>query len=158
MRPIAGRILRDSKTNNNLRPASAIGNEHDQEECTDSGSTTLYNSDKLMFFKDLSKVFKYFKGFYASNTILIDDEPYKALLNPDNTGVFPVSYDPTDKNDDFLDPEGEFCSYLDDLASSSDVQDYIKEHSFGQPMIDSSHPDWSFYSKVIKDYYLAYVC
>lgn len=104
----------------------------------------------------------------------------------DNTGVFPVSYDPTDKNDDFLgiwsfylnfwrfhvlsflvmiglvlillDPEGELCSYLDDLASSSDVQDYIKEHSFGQPMIDSSHPDWSFYSKVIKDYYLAYVC
>ncbi|KAG2326619.1 hypothetical protein Bca52824_009347 [Brassica carinata] len=87
----------------------------DQEECTDSGSTTLHNSDKPMFFKELSKVFKYFK-----------------------------------------DPEGEFCSYLDDLANSSDVQDYIKEHSFGQPMIESSHPDWSFYSKVIKDYYLEY--
>ncbi|WZZ49174.1 hypothetical protein YC2023_049281 [Brassica napus] len=103
MRPIAGRILRDSKTNNNLTKKSVLTVE-------------------------------------------------------DNTGVFPMSYDPTDKNDDFLDPEGEFCSYLDDLASSSDVQDYIKEHSFGQPMIDSSHPDWSFYSKVIKDYYLAYVC
>ncbi|CAH8363269.1 unnamed protein product [Eruca vesicaria subsp. sativa] len=128
----------------------------DQEECTNSGSTTLGNSDKPMFFKDLSKVFQYFKGFSASNTIFIDDEPYKALLNPDNTGVFPVSYDPTDKNDDFLDPEGEFCAYLDDLASSSDVQDYVKEHSFGQPMIESSHPDWPFYNKVIKDYYLAY--
>ncbi|KAF8101789.1 hypothetical protein N665_0201s0105 [Sinapis alba] len=127
----------------------------DQEECTNSGSTTLHNSAKPMFFKDLSKVFKYFKGFSASNTIFIDDEPFKALLNPDYTGVFPMSYDPTDKKDDFLDPEGEFCSYLDDLANSLDVQDYVKEHSFGQPMIDSSHPDWSFYSKVIKDYYFA---
>lgn len=49
-----------------------------------------------------------------------------------------------------LDPEGEFCSYLDDLANASDVQAYIKENSFGQPKIDSSHPDWSFYCKVSK--------
>lgn len=49
-----------------------------------------------------------------------------------------------------LDPEGEFCSYLDGLAKSSDVQAYIKEHSFGQPKIDSSHPDWSLYRKVSK--------
>ncbi|KAF3582888.1 hypothetical protein DY000_02035446 [Brassica cretica] len=106
--------------------------------------------DKPMFFKDLSKVFQKFKEFSASNTILIDNEPYKALINPDNTGVFPVTYDPTDKNDDFLDPEGEFCSYLDDLANATDVQAYIKENSFGQPKIDSSHPDWSFYCKVSK--------
>ncbi|CAF1867921.1 unnamed protein product [Brassica napus] len=103
-----------------------------------------------MFFKDLSKVFQKFKEFSASNTFLIDNEPYKALINPDNTGVFPLPYDPTDKNDDFLDPEGEFCSYLDDLANASDVQAYIKENSFGQPKIDSSHPDWSFYCKVSK--------
>jgi len=49
-----------------------------------------------------------------------------------------------------LDPEEEFCSYLDGLANSSDVQAYIKEHPFGQPMIDSSHPDWSYYRRVSK--------
>ncbi|KAG2285450.1 hypothetical protein Bca52824_045054 [Brassica carinata] len=116
-------------------------------------------------FQDLSKVFQKFKEFSASNTILIDNEPYKALINPDNTGVFPVTYDPTDKMMIFLVcnqylafdvyhlsfyPEGEFCSYLDDLANATDVQAYIKENSFGQPKIDSSHPDWSFYCKVSK--------
>ncbi|XP_019099757.1 PREDICTED: uncharacterized protein LOC104784220 [Camelina sativa] len=105
---------------------------------------------KPMFFNDLSKVFQCFSDFSASNTIFIDDEPYKALLNPDNTGLFPVSYDASNKNDNLLDPEGEFCSYLDGLAKSSDVQAYIKEHSFGQPKIDSSHPDWSFYRNVSK--------
>lgn len=49
-----------------------------------------------------------------------------------------------------LDPEGEFCAYLDALANASDVQTYIKEHPFGQPKIDSSHADWSFYRKVSK--------
>ncbi|AEC09267.1 haloacid dehalogenase-like hydrolase family protein [Arabidopsis thaliana] len=120
----------------------------DQEKCTDSGYKTLENSDKPLFFKDLSKVFQCFKGFSASNTIFIEEEPYKALLNPDNTGVFPLSYDPSDTKDNLLDPEGEFCSYLDGLANSSDVQAYIKEHPFGQPMIDSSHLDWSYYRRV----------
>uniref|UniRef100_A0A1J3FWT0 Mitochondrial import inner membrane translocase subunit TIM50 n=1 Tax=Noccaea caerulescens TaxID=107243 RepID=A0A1J3FWT0_NOCCA len=123
----------------------------DQDECTDSGFKTLANSAKPMFFKDLSKVFKCFKGFSASNTVFIDDEPYKALLNPENTGVFPLSYNASDKNDDFLNPEGKFCSYLDDLAKSRNVQAYIKEHSLGQPMIDSSHPDWSFYRNASKN-------
>ncbi|ESQ56165.1 hypothetical protein EUTSA_v10027102mg [Eutrema salsugineum] len=124
--------------------------ELDQEKCTDSGFKTLENGAKPMFFKDLSKVFKCFQGFSASNTIFIDEEPYKALLNPDHTGLFPFSYDANDKKDDLLDPERKFCAYLDDLANASDVQAYIKEHSFGQSMIDSSHPDWSFYSKVSK--------
>ncbi|XP_018479914.1 uncharacterized protein LOC108850972 [Raphanus sativus] len=125
-------------------------NELDQKHSTNSGFKTLENSDKPMFFKDLSKVFQKFKEFSASNTILIDPEPYKALINPENTGVFPVTYVPTNKNDDFLDPEGKFCSYLDDLANASDVQAYIKENTFGQPKIDSSHLDWSFYRKVSK--------
>lgn len=46
-----------------------------------------------------------------------------------------------------LDPEGELCSYLDDLANASDVQAYLKENSFGQSKIDSAHPDWSFYRR-----------
>lgn len=89
---------------------------------------TLEHSGRPLFFKNLSKVFQRFKEFSVLNTIFID-EPDKALLNPvkyfnlynnvvyvslltiidlavqcikDNTGVFPVTYDPLDKNDDFL--------------------------------------------------------
>ncbi|XP_018479915.1 uncharacterized protein LOC108850973 [Raphanus sativus] len=125
-------------------------NELDQKHSTNSGFKTLKNSDEQMFFKDLSKVFQKFKEFSASNTILIDNEPFKALINPDNTGLFRVTYDPRSAADSTLDPEGEFGSYLDDLANASDVQAYIKENSFGQFMIDSPHPDWSFYRKVSK--------
>ncbi|CAA7042071.1 unnamed protein product [Microthlaspi erraticum] len=89
----------------------------DQKQSTNSGCKTQDNSARPIFFKDVSKVFQSFKKFSASNTIFIDHEPYKAFLNPEIAGVFPVSYDPSDKNDDFLDPEGEFCSYLDDLAN-----------------------------------------
>ncbi|EOA29042.1 hypothetical protein CARUB_v10025297mg [Capsella rubella] len=68
------------------------------------------------------------------------ENSYKPLFFKDLSKVFQC----------FKDPEGDFCSYLDGLAKSSDVQAYIKEHSFGQPKIDSSHPDWSFYRKVAK--------
>ncbi|KAG7638716.1 FCP1 homology domain [Arabidopsis thaliana x Arabidopsis arenosa] len=102
----------------------------DQEECTDSGYKTLENRYKPLFFKDLSKVFKCFKGFSASNTIFIDDEPYKALRNPDNTGLFPMSFDASNKQDNLLDPEGELCSYLEGLAKSSDVQAYLHKRAF----------------------------
>ncbi|CAN8284991.1 unnamed protein product [Cochlearia groenlandica] len=121
-----------------------------QPMCTNSGLTTLENNGRPLFFKDISEVFQRFTCFSASNTIFIDDEPYKALLNPDTTCLFPLTYDPTDKNDDFLDPEGKFCSYLDDIANTLDVKSYIKEHSFGKVKIDSDHPDWSFYNKVLK--------
>lgn len=35
-----------------------------------------------MVFKDLNKVWDQFKSFNAKNTLLVDDSPYKALLNP----------------------------------------------------------------------------
>lgn len=61
-------------------------------ECTDSGYKTLENQRKPIFLKELKKIWEN-KGFKASlpssmgkysslNTLLIDDEPYKALLNP----------------------------------------------------------------------------
>ncbi|KAJ4907000.1 Haloacid dehalogenase-like hydrolase (HAD) superfamily protein [Raphanus sativus] len=73
-----------------------------QQQCTDTGLNTLKHKGMPLFFKDLSKVFQRFKEFSVLNTVFIDDEPDKALLNPDNAGVFPVTYDPLDKNDDFL--------------------------------------------------------
>lgn len=53
--------------------------------CMDSRLKTLENSDKSMFFKNLSKVFQLKDSLLqSSNTISIDDEPYKAILNPVN--------------------------------------------------------------------------
>ncbi|KAB2606770.1 ubiquitin-like domain-containing CTD phosphatase 1 [Pyrus ussuriensis x Pyrus communis] len=61
----------------------------DQHECTDSGLKSLENKNKPLFFKELDKVWSYFSGKYSeSDTLSIDDKPYKALLNPPNTGIF----------------------------------------------------------------------
>ncbi|XP_010553344.1 PREDICTED: uncharacterized protein LOC104823468 isoform X1 [Tarenaya hassleriana] len=127
----------------------------DQNDCTDSGFMSLEKKTKPLFFKDLSKVFQKVNSetdeppqFSYTNTLLMDDNPYKAFLNPYNTSIFTVTYDPKDAEDNLLDPKGELCSYLDELADASDVQEYVKEHPFGQPKIGPSHPDWHFYKKV----------
>ncbi|KAK7337177.1 hypothetical protein VNO77_17739 [Canavalia gladiata] len=123
----------------------------DQDRCTNSGFKSLEIKFKPLFFKELSKVWDNVKKggpYSASNTLLIDDKPYKALLNPLDTAIFPEPYKPKDEVDRVLDPKGELCLYLKGLADAHDVQSYVKEHPFGQPAITSSHPDWEFYSQV----------
>jgi hypothetical protein len=61
----------------------------DMSHCTDTGFKTLENKDKPLVFKDLRKIWlNYYpnlpweRGYYnMSNTLLLDDSPYKALLN-----------------------------------------------------------------------------
>lgn len=48
------------------------------------------------------------------------------------------------------DPKVELGLYLDGVADADDVQAYVKEHPFGQPPITPNHPDWVFYSKVLR--------
>ncbi|KAE8098462.1 hypothetical protein FH972_016523 [Carpinus fangiana] len=54
----------------------------DQEQCTDSGFKALENKRKPIFLKELKKLHNRRIQYSASNTLLIDDNPYKALLNP----------------------------------------------------------------------------
>lgn len=64
----------------------------DQADCTDTGFKTLENNKKPLFVKELRKVWdedanhglpqRHRGRFSPSNTLLIDDSPYKALLNP----------------------------------------------------------------------------
>ncbi|KAJ7976044.1 NLI interacting factor-like phosphatase [Quillaja saponaria] len=125
----------------------------DQRECTDSGYKSLERKVKPLFFKELKKVWENFRRggpFSAANTLLIDDKPYKALLNPAHTAVFPESYNAVDNDDDALDPKGGLAIYLKGLADADDVQTYVKEHPFGQSAVTSSHPDWSFYSPILE--------
>lgn len=62
----------------------------DLSYCTESNFRTLENRHKALVFKELRKVWEIYdpelpwkKGeFNESNTLLLDDTPYKALLNP----------------------------------------------------------------------------
>ncbi|XP_021743207.1 uncharacterized protein LOC110709304 [Chenopodium quinoa] len=127
----------------------------DQRSCTDSGFKSMEKKYKALFFKELKKLWQTSapsKGgliYSQSNTLLIDDEPYKGLLNPPNTGIYPNKYDAGNLTDDFLDPKRELCSYLEGLARAEDVPSYVKGYRFGQPAIGPKHPDWNYYSNVL---------
>ncbi|KAK1588590.1 hypothetical protein Q3G72_024795 [Acer saccharum] len=131
----------------------------DQNQCTDSGFKTLENEFKPIFFKELEKIWdnKYYnlpsrvEQYSLKNTLLIDTNPYKALLNPPNTAVFPTDdYKANHVKDDALGPKGELRLYLEGLVDADDVPSYVKNHTFGQPAITSVHPDWDFYSNIIR--------
>ncbi|XP_042970526.1 uncharacterized protein LOC122303063 isoform X2 [Carya illinoinensis] len=72
----------------------------DQSHCTATKFRTLEDRHKPMVFKELRRIWEkhdpnlpWEKGDYnESNTLLLDDSPYKALLNPLHTAIFPYSY------------------------------------------------------------------
>ncbi|XP_050379522.1 uncharacterized protein LOC126796847 [Argentina anserina] len=120
----------------------------------DASFKTLEKKDKPLYLKDLKKLWnkdsraRLPMGKYSkSNTLLIDNDPYKALLNPPNTAIFPTEYKVDHITDSYLGPEGELRLYLGRLAGAADVTAYVKEHPFGQPAINASHSDWSYYSR-----------
>ncbi|XP_059595352.1 uncharacterized protein LOC100264874 [Vitis vinifera] len=125
----------------------------DQVYCTDTGFKSLEKKTKPLFLKELRKIWESSdlgKRFSSSNTLLIDDSPYKAILNPANTGIFPASYNADNVNDTELGPRGALRLYLDGLVDAVDVASYVKEHPFGQPAISPTHSHWDFYSVVIQ--------
>ncbi|CAN0863598.1 Uncharacterized FCP1 homology domain-containing protein C1271.03c [Linum grandiflorum] len=130
----------------------------DQDECTRTSFQCLDNKFKPIFLKELHDVFesemlKSAKQSYsASNTILIESDPYKALVNPPNTAIFLEEYTADKVSDDELGAGGKLRKYLDELAEADDVQAFVKEHPIGKPAISSTHPDWSFYSEIVDDY------
>ncbi|KAK6943971.1 FCP1 homology domain [Dillenia turbinata] len=127
--------------------------ETDQNDCMDTGFQSLESKDKPLFLKDLMKIWELWPGrFSPSNTLLIDERPYKALINPPYTGIFPEPYGVEDPGDDALGPKGELRMYLKGLADAEDVPSYLKEHKFGQPAMAPGHPDWGFYVKVQDKY------
>ncbi|XP_021810195.1 uncharacterized protein LOC110753574 [Prunus avium] len=130
----------------------------DQVKCTDSGFKTLEKRDKPLFLKELKKVWESkcsktrssSTGKYSSsNTLLMDNQPYKALLNPPHTAICPAEYKVDQVDDMALGPKGELRLYLDGLADADDVPSYVKEHPFGQPAVTTAHSDWGYYSKII---------
>lgn len=130
----------------------------DQQQCTDTGVASLENARKSIYLKELKKIWEGKKNskllgvsrqYSSSNTLLIDDKPYKALLNPPNTGIFLESYK-GDTKDTTLGPKSELRRYLEALADADDVPSYVKQHPFGKPAITASHADWDYYSQVLR--------
>ncbi|XP_062116739.1 uncharacterized protein LOC133830710 isoform X2 [Humulus lupulus] len=68
----------------------------DQSHCSATGTNTLENNNKPLVFKELRKLWEKLEpnlpweiGEYdETNTLLLDDSPYKALRNPDLEGIF----------------------------------------------------------------------
>ncbi|XP_047332495.1 uncharacterized protein LOC124936082 [Impatiens glandulifera] len=128
----------------------------DQSHCTNTGIYTLENKKKPLFLKELKSLLEgniitlpWTDGWFnESNTLLIDDSPYKALRNPPHTAIFPQSYDFNDENDRSLGPGGDLRLYLERLASADNVQNFVKENPFGQAPITETNPSWEFYLKI----------
>ncbi|KAI3980405.1 hypothetical protein MKX01_003944 [Papaver californicum] len=128
----------------------------DQSHCTETGFKVIGHWYKPLILKELKKLWNkheqnlpWEKGtFNESNTLLLDDSPYKALCNPLHTGIFPSSYTREDLNDDSLGPGGDIRVYLEGLVEAGNVQKYVERHPFGQPAITYRNPFWGFYRHV----------
>ncbi|KAF9610658.1 hypothetical protein IFM89_023914 [Coptis chinensis] len=134
----------------------------DQSHCTTTGFYTLADRHKPLVLKELRKLWDkhvpslpWEKGEYnESNTLLLDDSPYKALLNPPHTAIFPVSYKFQNSNDNSLAAGGDLRMYLEGLAIAENVQKYIEQHPFGQGSITNKNQSWSYYLTIINKFRL----
>ncbi|XP_009365894.1 uncharacterized protein LOC103955716 isoform X2 [Pyrus x bretschneideri] len=133
----------------------------DLSHCTATGFRTLENKHKTLVFKELRRVWEkqdpglpWEKGAYnESNTVLLDDSPYKALLNPAHTSVFPYPFTFQRGSDTSLGPGGDIRVYLEGLAAAENIQEFVEQRPFGQGPINESSASWPFYLKVLRKVY-----
>ncbi|KAH1200138.1 hypothetical protein GmHk_18G053331 [Glycine max] len=129
----------------------------DLSYCTKTSFKTLENKQKPLVFKDLRKIWEkhdsnlpWEKGYFnQSNTLLLDDSPYKALLNPPYNSVFPRTFRFQNESDNSLAVGGDLRQYLDGLANAENMVKYVEQHPFGQEAINERSQSWNFYLKVI---------
>ncbi|XP_008652403.1 uncharacterized protein [Zea mays] len=130
----------------------------DMSYCTVTGCKTIDNKDKPLVLKELKRVWNkdepdlpWGQGeFSPSNTLLVDDSPYKALCNPPNTAIFPEPYNYMNQRDDYsLGPGGDLRVYLQRIAAADNVQNFVRDNPFGQKSITESDPNWNFYVKIV---------
>ncbi|EXB88269.1 hypothetical protein L484_020335 [Morus notabilis] len=107
-----------------------------QEECK-----KISRIGKPVFIKQLAKVWEKYTQYNETNTLLVDDSPYKAICNPANTGIFPLSYDCARFDDNSLGLGGDIQMYLDRLAMTNNVQEFVKKNPFGKLPITETHVD-----------------
>ncbi|XP_038983472.1 uncharacterized protein LOC103699136 [Phoenix dactylifera] len=129
----------------------------DRSKCTLTGFSTVENVEKPLVLKEMKKLWNkedpdlpWESGEYLpSNTLLVDDSPYKALCNPPHTAIFPYPYHFYDEGDNSIGPGGDIRVYLEGLAMADNVQHYVFAHPFGQRAITGANPSWKFYQQII---------
>ncbi|XP_020997377.1 uncharacterized protein LOC107486250 [Arachis duranensis] len=129
----------------------------DASHCTKTTFKTVENKHKPVVFKDMRKIWEkhdpslpWEKGYYnESNTLLLDDSPYKALLNPPQNSVFPHTFSFQNRSDNSLGDRGDLRKYLDGLANAENMNKYVEEHPFGQQPITKTSPSWNYYHNVV---------
>ncbi|KAI5445350.1 uncharacterized protein LOC127134230 [Lathyrus oleraceus] len=129
-----------------------------QSHCTTTKFNTVENRDKPLVLKELRKLWEklepglpWEKGeFHESNTLLLDDSPYKALVNPKHTAIFPYSYRHHHIRDSALGPKGDLRGYLERLSKADNVQEFVSANPFGQRPIREANISWGYYLKVIE--------
>ena len=90
------KLLPISNAHSSWFNSGKIGFVQDQSHCTDTGFKTVENKDKPLVLKELNKLWEkhvpdlpWERGEYnESNTLLLDDSPYKALRNPVRSSFF----------------------------------------------------------------------
>lgn len=138
----------------------------DRSKCTVTGRKTLENMHKPIVFKELRKLWNKEEpglpweegAFSPSNTLLVDDSPYKALRNPPYSAIFPHPFNYLNCNDNSLGPGGDLRVYLEHLVFADDVECFVRNHPFGQPFITPSDPHWNFYAEIAGEGYASVAC
>ena len=112
-----------------------------QDKCTHVGAMDPAKPrSKPILLKDLRKLWAVpsFKRFGPRNTLLLDDSPYKAAMNPEYCAIHPKAYElgteeldgrRTPSSDDVLGPGGALRAYLARLAENADFVDAFVEAS-----------------------------
>lgn len=120
-----------------------------QGDCTNTGLRNPAKRQSPLFLKELAKVWSRFpKGqFDETNTLLIDDTPYKALWNPPYTAIFPQAYW-YNEHDSFL--NGALREYLQQWRDAADVREFVRTHPIGEPPIGPGCLHWDIYKEVLQ--------
>ncbi|KAG0608946.1 hypothetical protein M758_8G145700 [Ceratodon purpureus] len=120
-----------------------------QGDCTNTGLRNPQKKKSPLFLKELAKVWSRFPHgqFNETNTLLIDDTPYKTLWNPPFTAIFPEAYWYNER-DSFL--KGTLTEYLKQLRDAPNVQEFVRTHPIGVPAIAPGCLDWDVYQQVLK--------
>jgi len=109
----------------------------DQSNCTEVGSMA---DGKPIFLKVLAKVWELpgYARFGPSNTLLVDDSPYKVVRNPKFTALHPAEYQlSVPEVDGVLGNEGALREYLTKLAAEPTVPRFLKDTPWGEHGVEA---------------------
>ncbi|CDP08406.1 unnamed protein product [Coffea canephora] len=97
----------------------------DQSRCIVAKTRLKENADKKVMFKELKSVWADYRSYNSSNTILVDDSPYKSFINSISIPDHPIAfgtYASIPVQMKLIHPEGGFVKYLKKLADTQNVQ------------------------------------